>query len=305
LGPGGGAKLNQYSYTVVIATFNRAHLIGRAIASVIGQNCSTTEIIVVDDCSDADIGGLLAREYPGVRYIRQNVNSGPGPARNVGIRAASNEWVIILDDDDILLPNALETIYKKLDIAYPVINFSTTNGKLPAAYMVIKPGDYYSGRVSGDFTPVINKTIFLKENYEYPNVRIGGESLLWIKIAEEYGIPTWEDKVCRPMDDAAVRLTSFEHQIKRAHEYAHLQELIIREQEGLMRKYSPDQLILRRFGLVTYLLLSGDRKKARKVLSTINEKNAGLKKVLLFLLSVLPKSLIIKAFLYYRNKGRD
>lgn len=88
------------SISVVIATFNRARFLRKAIESVLAQTHPPSEIIVVDDGS-ADDSADVARSFGSpVRVISQS-NQGLATARNSGIASASGEWLAFLDDDDL------------------------------------------------------------------------------------------------------------------------------------------------------------------------------------------------------------
>src|SRR5689334_10446763 len=104
------------SVTVIIPTFNHAHYLADAIASVVAQTHPADEIIVVDDGSTDDPAAVVAR-FNGVRLIRQN-NRGLSAARNMGLHSSTTSYVVFLDADDRLLPIALEA---GLDVAatYP------------------------------------------------------------------------------------------------------------------------------------------------------------------------------------------
>ena len=95
--------------SVVLPTFNRAHLIGRAIQSVLEQTLVELELIIVDDGSTDDTGALLgALRDPRVRVLRLDTNRGVSRARNAGIAVARAAWVAFLDSDDEWDPLALE-----------------------------------------------------------------------------------------------------------------------------------------------------------------------------------------------------
>jgi glycosyltransferase involved in cell wall biosynthesis len=91
--------------SIVIPCFNQAAFVGGAIASVAAQTAPATEIIVVDDGS-TDSSAAVTSRYPHVRLIRQP-NAGVAAARNAGLAAAYGDFVLFLDADDELLPDAV------------------------------------------------------------------------------------------------------------------------------------------------------------------------------------------------------
>jgi glycosyltransferase involved in cell wall biosynthesis len=92
--------------SVVVPTYNRARFLGPTLESILAQTVAPHEVIVVDDESTDDTGGVAAR-YP-VRYLRQ-ANTGQAGARNHGVSVASGEWVAFCDSDDLWRPDLLET----------------------------------------------------------------------------------------------------------------------------------------------------------------------------------------------------
>jgi glycosyltransferase involved in cell wall biosynthesis len=98
--------------TVVITAFNRAHLLPRALRSLLsGGDGVSHEAIIVDDGSTDDtaavVGGLLRDPaHPTLRYLYQP-NGGLVSARNSGIAAARAPWVTFLDSDDEYAPGHL------------------------------------------------------------------------------------------------------------------------------------------------------------------------------------------------------
>src|ERR1700759_5182615 len=95
--------------SVVIPTFNRRHLILRALQSVVEQTYPHLEVIVVDDAStDGTVEFLESKHFNvPLRVIRIEQNSGPSAARNKGIACASGKYVALLDSDDYWLPGKL------------------------------------------------------------------------------------------------------------------------------------------------------------------------------------------------------
>ena len=92
--------------SVIITTYNRRHLVQRAVASVLQQTYQVHEILLIDDGSDDGTGDLIIQKYPEVHYHWQ-VNQGISAARNRGISLSSGDWIAFLDADDEWLPEKL------------------------------------------------------------------------------------------------------------------------------------------------------------------------------------------------------
>lgn len=94
------------SFTAVIPTYNRAHLIARAVESVLNQTHPPAELIVVDDGSQDETAVVLQQFGERIRYVAQE-NGGSAVARHHGFRLAQHEWVALLDSDDVWQPDHL------------------------------------------------------------------------------------------------------------------------------------------------------------------------------------------------------
>lgn len=103
--------------SVVIPTYNYAHLLPRAIDSVLGQWADDIELLVVNDGSQdatAEILEAYVQRHGGrVQVIQQN-NAGAAAARNRGIAQAHGRYVLPLDADDELLPGAFAAFRRAL-----------------------------------------------------------------------------------------------------------------------------------------------------------------------------------------------
>jgi GT2 family glycosyltransferase len=115
--------------SVVIPCYNHAHFLGGAIESVLSQTYPHFELIVVDDGSQ-DCTSEVAARYSTVRLIRQR-NQGLSAARNTGLRASKGDYLVFLDADDRLLPNALRVGLDSLN-AHPECVFVSGHVKLIA-----------------------------------------------------------------------------------------------------------------------------------------------------------------------------
>ncbi|MDJ0531484.1 MAG: glycosyltransferase family 2 protein [Xenococcaceae cyanobacterium MO_207.B15] len=94
--------MNNPLLSIIIPTYNRPHLIPRAVNSALAQTVEDIEVIVVDDASPEPV---QLPEHPKLRIIRLPRNSGGAAARNAGAKAARGRWVTYLDDDDEFLPH--------------------------------------------------------------------------------------------------------------------------------------------------------------------------------------------------------
>ena len=85
------------------------------VDSVLAQKGVTLEVIVVDDCSPDDTGLKIKERFGNdgrVRYIRNEKNSFQAVSRNNGAKAARGEYFLFLDDDNLLVENAVEELLR-------------------------------------------------------------------------------------------------------------------------------------------------------------------------------------------------
>jgi glycosyltransferase involved in cell wall biosynthesis len=100
--------------SVIIAVYNGAATINRALESVFAQTFGDFETVVVNDGSTDETASVLSRHGDRIRVITQP-NRGLSAARNVGARASSGEYLAFLDDDDEWMPAKLARSVPILD----------------------------------------------------------------------------------------------------------------------------------------------------------------------------------------------
>lgn len=116
--------------SVVIPTFNRAHLILNTINTVLAQDYQPIEIIVVDDGSTDNTRDILTPLInKGVLIFKELSHRGrPAPARNVGLSLATGDVVFLLDSDDLMLPGKISSTVRAFQKAgYQNIGFCCTD----------------------------------------------------------------------------------------------------------------------------------------------------------------------------------
>jgi glycosyltransferase involved in cell wall biosynthesis len=143
--------------SIIIPTYNRAHLISRAIESVLSQTFTAWELIIVDDGSTDDTNDVLKRYLsdPRIKYIKK-ANSGAAESRNVGAVNATQYYITFLDSDDEAEPQWLEkmvTAAKEENVAVVCCGLRRFNdkGELIGTDMPYKLGPIFEN-VEGRFT---------------------------------------------------------------------------------------------------------------------------------------------------------
>ena len=96
---------------MIIPTYNRGWIVGEAIDSVLAQDLTDFELIVIDDGSGDNTAEILETYGKDIKVLHQP-NSGVSAARNRGIAEAAGRWIAFLDSDDLWLPRKLSTQVK-------------------------------------------------------------------------------------------------------------------------------------------------------------------------------------------------
>lgn len=144
----GSTPINQMNYSAVITFFNSPNP-ALAIESALAQTIEPQEIIVVDDCSNDDFQSLLkkvAHKYK-CTYICTPKNLGPAGARNMGVKIANNNIIMIFDDDDISLPERalihIDCLKSGSDLSY-----LSSRKTYPSGYSFDAINDTYFGKIN-------------------------------------------------------------------------------------------------------------------------------------------------------------
>ncbi len=185
--------------SVIIPTFNRAHLLGATLESVRAQTFADYEIILVDDGSTDDTSAQFKNSRDPIRYL-QTTHAGQGVARNFGMASARGEYIAFLDSDDLWHARFLEKMTAALEANQSVglvyCDYATfdSSGIIAPAYL---PPEH---KLRGNIFPTLLESNFIstgallirRECFE----RVGGfdASLplvedwdLWLRLARLYG----------------------------------------------------------------------------------------------------------------------
>lgn len=135
---------NNRLVSVVVPTYNRAHLLPRAIRSVLNQTYDEYELVIVDDGSTDDTQEVVSQfGDERIRYVRFEENRGANAARNRGVSEAAGEYVSFLDSDDELTEKHLEAVVDRLEQSPAAVagactgcEIVTENGTVPSIHEV-------------------------------------------------------------------------------------------------------------------------------------------------------------------------
>lgn len=114
--------------SVIIPTYNRAHLIRQALESALTQTYRDFEIIVADDGSTDHTAEVVAQFGNAVTYTPLPHRGQPAATRNGGLRAAHGEFIAFLDSDDLFFPNKLALQIAAFE-SHPEVGMVYSNGR--------------------------------------------------------------------------------------------------------------------------------------------------------------------------------
>lgn len=201
--------------SVIIPTYNRAALLGDAIASVLAQSYQDFEVIVADDGSTDETAAVVARFGAPVRHLLLPHRGQPAAPRNSALAVANGEYIAFLDSDDLYLPH-------KLALQVPVLEANANVGGVYSNghFFIDKPdqptgyvqdglptpsGAIFDDLLRGNFlsTPVVLiRRSVLQEVGGYnedPALLLSEDYELWLRLAMQTQI------VYVPGDVAAIR----------------------------------------------------------------------------------------------------
>lgn len=220
------------SFSVIIPTYNRAHMISRTVESVLKQTYPASEIIIVDDASTDNTKSILQKYIDSgkIKYICHERNMERAKARNTGMDNATSNFITFLDSDDIIHENNLGdakdyiaqnpdahfiyNFHQLIDEANNVVwrprypNKSMANQKLLTGNLMAAEGVFLS------------REIYKKYRFEEDSDLIGSEDWeLWLRISASYKLHTIKKYNNSLIDHPSRSVHTFktEKNIKRIH----------------------------------------------------------------------------------------
>ncbi len=274
-------------FTVIVPTYNRAGMMRRALGSVTRQRHADWELVVVDDGSTDDTErAVRALGDARIRYLRHAENRGVCAARNTAIDAARGRWVVPLDSDFELLPDALATLERRCRAAPPDVGNVATHMAWdvgPSTPDPSPPGDVLF--TYPDFFRWLARTkapawfnCFRREVFDalrYPTGR-AYEKPLHFAVARDWRFLLVREKVCLGHTDARDRithgpaLTHARRLLRDAPDWSRSMAGLLDEHGAVMREVAPALSDQTSVHLANLLLLAGDRAGALAALRRVD-----------------------------------
>ena len=177
-------------FTIIIPSFNRAHIILNTIQAVLDQSFQDWELLIVDDGSTDNTKDILIPILADkrVKYIYQD-NAGVCAARNKGALMATGEYLVFLDSDDTVLQTWLEDYYILKEYKYDIIFCNMKIIKPDNTIKLISCLDpYNNGNSKGISIPgtwSIRKNVFIASGMYDEKIKYGENTELRIRLKEE------------------------------------------------------------------------------------------------------------------------
>jgi glycosyltransferase involved in cell wall biosynthesis len=183
--------------SVIIPCYNGEAFLKEAIESALAQSYHRVEVIVVDDGS-TDSSSEIAQKLP-VRYIRQP-NRGLTVSRNLGVSASKGSYIVFLDADDRLKPEAIETGLRVLtehpECAMAVgdhLFVSKDGSHLADSRKDCVAAHHYEALLRSNFIEMISSALFRRSVLDEvggfdPGLRVAEDYELYLRIARNYPI---------------------------------------------------------------------------------------------------------------------
>ena len=174
--------------SVITPVYNSEEFLEHTIQRVLSQNYPAIEFIIVDDGS-TDKSASIIQQFPQVTYLYQE-NAGPASARNLGLQAATGEYIIFIDSDDFWEENSLISLAEYLDHNLEV---QIIEGKIREFYFDNVTGNFHFSTESY-YTSNFGSCMFRREVFD-----IVGNFNEKLRCAEDidWFIRSWENNILK------------------------------------------------------------------------------------------------------------
>lgn len=186
---------NNPKVSIIIPSIGRESLI-RTLESVLNQTYQNLEIIITDDTEEGKAKPLIEKYLtdPRIKYvINTKYKHGPSGNKNNGLDHITGEYFTIVDDDDIILPNAIEELLNVAIRGNYSIVFANCVDNIEGKFTGLHYGkdeevswvDFLCGPYEGAYFGITKTSIL--ENNRFNDECWGGEGILWLRLWKKVG----------------------------------------------------------------------------------------------------------------------
>ncbi len=302
-------------FTVIIPLYNKEKYVANALLSILNQNISDFEILIVNDGStDSSVSKITSYLSETVRLIDHKKNKGLSATRNTGIKLAKADYVTFLDADDLWLPTYLEAI-QNLIKNFPEAKIFATNieEEYPKTSMAIhNKSDFIPENSKGIInffkanlkqgiynacSVCYHKSVFEKVGFYNEQIDFSEDLDFNIRANLNFSLAYDTDVHVKYFMETDNQMTRSSIANKRLPDYADY-DLFCSTTTDL-KKY----LDFQRYVLAKHLKMDGDLIKHKVISSQINVKNLNLKQRILLTLPrfILLAIKVVKVFFLRRG----
>ena len=186
-------------FSIVIPTYNRAHIISKTIESVLSQSYTSYEVIIVDDGSTDNTEEVVKKYLSDKVFYFKKRNEERAAARNFGTLKAKGDYINWLDSDDLIYPDnlatAVEIIHKYNGPEVFVQGFDVLDSQGKVLFSSHFPLDVktkiYKGNPWGNSPVMVRRDIAVSNLFNDDRDLSASEDYeLWLRLAAKYQIHT-------------------------------------------------------------------------------------------------------------------
>ena len=186
---------NTPKVSVIIPFYSNVKWLEEAVDSVLKQQFTDYEIIVVNDGSNEDISEFLAKYRNKIEYFYKE-NGGAASARNLGIKEAKGEYVAFLDSDDLWRANKLSLQISKMieyNAVWSYTDFEIFGDKINNTLKRMSEKeeglyDFVSPYIGTPTVIIKREEILLNDLFFDESIKFGEDSILWNRLINNYTV---------------------------------------------------------------------------------------------------------------------
>lgn len=184
-------------FSIVVPTYNRAHLISTTIESILTQGYNDYEVIIVDDGSTDNTEEVIQKYLSNNVFYYKKPNAERAAARNFGTQKAKGDYVNWFDSDDIMFFNHLEVAantilkYNKPEVITQGHQHQSADGLMTQIqyYASDINAEMYKGNPMANSPVLVRRDIALANQFNEDRGLSGSEDFeLWLRLAAKYKI---------------------------------------------------------------------------------------------------------------------